>query len=90
MNCFILSAKTPGANINFPFLAVYNNGSVMNVGQPASFDTFLGMAYAISKLSPFTTNITLHGKLLSPLYYKFYFSYYTSGHHIRQRGRNEN
>jgi len=90
MNCFILAAKTPGANVNFPFLAVYNSGNSLNIGQPLPFDMFLRMAYAISKLNPFTTNITLHRKLLSPLYYKFYFSYYTSGHHIKQRGRNVN
>ena len=85
-----MAAKAPSTNVNFPFLAVYNNGSAMNIGQPLPFDTFLRMAYAIAKLSPFTTNNTLRGKFLSPLYYKFYFRYYSSAHHIRQRGRNEN
>jgi len=90
MNCFILSAKAPGANANFPFLTVYSNGSSMNIRQPAPFDTFLRMAYAIPKLNSFTTNITLHRKLLLRLYCKSHFSYYTSRCHIRQKGEDEN
>jgi len=75
MSCFILTAQTPGANIDFPLHPIYRNGSSMNVGQPAPLDSLLGMAYIIAKLNTLIANITLHGR---PLYYYSYLSYHTN------------
>jgi len=86
----MLSAQTPGTNVNFPLLTISNDSSSMNIGQPAPLDTFLRMTYAIAKLNSFTTNITLHKKSPLFLYYKSYFGYYTSEHHIRQKRKNAN
>jgi len=86
----MLTAQTPGTNVNFPLLTINNDSSSMNIGQPAPLDTFLRMTYAIPELDSFTTNITLHKKSLPFLYYKPYFGYYTSEHHIRQKRKYAN
>lgn len=62
MGCFVLAAKAPGANINFLLLPTHNNCNPMNIGQPFPLSTFLRVAYTVTKLSPFTTNIALHRK----------------------------
>ena len=64
-SCFILGAKAPSANIDFLFFSVYDNCSSMDVGQPLPLSMFLRMAYIMSKLSPFTANITFHKRFFT-------------------------
>ena len=85
-----MGAETPGANIDFLRSTVYDDCGSMNVGQPAPLSMFLRVAYAIPKLSSLTTDVTLHRRLLPPLYYEPYFGYYTRECHIKQRGWDEN
>jgi hypothetical protein len=87
---FILGAETPGADIDFLRSTVYHDCGSMNIGQPAPLGMFLGVAYAITKLSSLATDSTLHKSFLPPLYYEPYFHYYTCEYHIRQRGEDEN
>jgi hypothetical protein len=62
-SCFILSTKTSGTDIDFPFSPVYDNCCSMNIRQPLSPGMLLRVAHTMPKLDSFTTNITLHGKI---------------------------
>lgn len=86
MSCFILGAETPGADVDFLLSTVYDDCGSMNIGQPAPLGMFLGVAYAITKLSSLATDITFHKSFLPPLYYEPYFHYYTCEYRVRQRG----
>lgn len=85
-SCFILGAETSGADVDFLLSTVYHDCGSMNIGQPAPLGMFFGVAYAITKLNSLATDITLHKRLLPPLYYEPYFQYYTCEYRVRQRG----
>jgi len=57
---FILGAEASGADVDFSFPSFYHDCSPVNIRQPASQGTPLGVAYIMSSLSCFTANLTLH------------------------------
>jgi hypothetical protein len=60
----LLGTQTPGADVNpLPF-AVYDDGSLADIRQPAPLGMALGMGYVISKLWFLPTQLTLQRLLL--------------------------
>jgi len=62
---FILGAQASGADVDFSFLSFYHNRSPVNIRQPASQRTPLGVAYIVPRLRRLTTDLTLHKTYLS-------------------------
>jgi len=56
----MLSAKTPGANIDFPVFSVYGNCMSMDIRQPSAFGMSFRMAYSIPSLACFAANLASH------------------------------
>jgi hypothetical protein len=60
----LLGAQTPGADVDpLPF-AVYDDGGLADIRQPAPLGMALGMGYVISKLWFLSTQLTLQRLLL--------------------------
>ena len=60
----LLGAQTPGADVDpLPF-AVYDDGSLADIGHPAPLGMALGMGYVISNLWFLPTQLTFQRVLL--------------------------
>jgi hypothetical protein len=56
---FMVSAQTPGAEIEPFFLAVHGNGNRVDIGYEAAVGAAFRMAYIMSELGRFPAKITL-------------------------------
>ena len=56
----VLRAQAPGADIDFPFLAIGYYRDCPDVGQPLSFCASLGVAHIMAKLSSLAANLASH------------------------------
>lgn len=63
-----LGAKAPGADVDFLSFSLYDYGSLVYVGQPATLGTPFRMAYVIPKLDSLAADITLHGTVFASPY----------------------
>jgi hypothetical protein len=60
----LLGAQTPGADVDPLPLAVYDDGGLADIRQPAPLGMALGMGYVISNLWFLPTQLTLQRLLL--------------------------
>ena len=60
MSCLIISAKTPGADIDFCPFPFYHNCVAMNIREPSSLGMPFRVTHIVPSHRPLATNLTLH------------------------------